>query len=93
MKGLPTASHSQPSMLEGKIQYWEGWLRALRDTPNIDAAEVWVRMPPGVEDVAFELLRERDRNPLWEPAIRLYASVVIPLVERFIADLRSLREN
>lgn len=82
---------SREKELERKIQHWEGLLQGIKTGLNVDVAEVWLKLPVEAQRQAFEILKDKEREPLaWELVGRFLNGMVIPLIEAFIADLRSL---
>jgi hypothetical protein len=83
-------SHEEEEV-KRKIQYWEGMLQGMEAGLNVDVAEVLLRLSPRVQAVALEILKDKEREPwAWELVRRLFTGIVVPLIETFVADLRSL---
>ena len=80
--------------LERVIQYWEGYLGGMRCVSNIDSAEIFATLPPDLQAVALEMYKILDKSPEASMAVVQFLSHAIePLIEKFIADLRSLVTN
>ena len=82
---------SREKELAKMIRYWEGLLQGIRAGLNVEVAEVWLKLPVEAQRQAFEILKEKEREPFaWEIVGRFINGMVIPLIEIFIADLRLL---
>ena len=78
--------------MERKIRYWEDFLGGIQVGFYIDVAEVLVKLHPKAQAVAFEMLKDAEADPKsWEFTRRFFSFTVVPLIEKFIADLRSLQ--
>ena len=78
--------------MERKIRYWEDFLGGIQVGFYIDVAEVLVKLHPKAQAVAFEMLKDAEAAPKsWEFTRRFFASIAVPLIEEFIADLRALQ--
>ena len=61
---------------------------------NIDSAEIFATLPPDLQAVALEMYKILDKSPAASRAIVQFLSHAIePLVEKFIAGLRSLQDD
>jgi hypothetical protein len=80
--------------LERIIQYWEGSFAGIQVGLNVDVAEILVRLPTDAQAIAFETLKDAEANPVaWEITRRFFSLIIAPMIEKFIADLRSLRDD
>ena len=78
--------------LEKKIRYWEEFLGGIQVGFYIDVAEVLVKLPPKAQAIALDMLKNAEAEPQsWEFIRRFFSFTVVPIIERFIADLRSLQ--
>ncbi len=78
--------------MERKIRYWEEFLVGIQAGLHADVAEVMVKLPPEAQAIAFDILKDAEAYPqAWEFIRRFFLLSAVPLIEKFIADLRSLQ--